>query len=166
MQTCTNVIQTCKLQKSNESNLAIFYKHYEPQLVYGATLSNVELADMPGVKTFRPGATNAVWSFNWHRPKKDFMWKESVEYEQDDWLNASKLPVEVLQNMVKATNLDSKNNDRRGELMSAGATYFQQLAKKKQRNITGPGTNSTQQATSKMHTSSYKQACTTKEHQQ
>ena len=28
-----------------------FSKHYEPQLMYGAKLTNVELADMPGVKT-------------------------------------------------------------------------------------------------------------------
>ena len=63
---------------------AAFAQHYEPQLIYGATLKNTEIADMPGVKTFRPGATNAVWSFNWHRPKKDFTWKESVEWEQYD----------------------------------------------------------------------------------
>ena len=54
-----------------------FFKHYEPQLVYGARLSNVQLVDMPGVKTFRPGATNTLWSFNWHLPKKTFSGKKA-----------------------------------------------------------------------------------------
>ena len=107
-----------------------FYMHYEPQLMYGATLTNIELADMPGVKTFRPGASNAVWSFNWHRPKKDFMWKESVEWEQKDWLYDGGLPGDTLNNMAKATDLDCTKKDRRGQFMSASAIYLQQLAKK------------------------------------
>ena len=108
-----------------------FFKHYEPQLMYGAKLSNLELADMPGVKTFGPGASNAVWSFNWHRPKKDFQWKESVEWEQNDWLYKSEVPGTILTQMADATGLDVKDKDRRGEMMRAGAVYFQQLAKKK-----------------------------------
>ena len=108
-----------------------FYEHYEPQLMYGATLMNTELADMPGVKTFRPGASNAMWSFNWHRPKKDFIWKESVEWEQDDWLFSGDIPQTMINNMMKGTGLDIVKHDRRGQLMSEGAIYFQQLAKKK-----------------------------------
>ena len=107
-----------------------FQEHYEPQLMYGATLSNVELADMPGVKTFRPGSSNAMWSFNWHRPKKDFQWKESVEWEQGDWLYNVSLPVQTLGNMAKACTLGVDTNDRRGQLMSEAAIYLQQLAKK------------------------------------
>ena len=107
-----------------------FFRHYEPQLMYGARLKNTELADMPGVKTFRPGASNAVWSFNWHRPKKDFMWKESVEWEQEDWLYKSDLPGDTLTTMAAACGLDVTKNDRRGEMMSAGGIYFQQLAKR------------------------------------
>ena len=110
---------------------AAFAQHYEPQLIYGATLKNTEIADMPGVKTFRPGATNAVWSFNWHRPKKDFTWKESVEWEQYDWLYKSDLPQQILTSMVDATGLDVEKHDRRGQLMAEGAIYFQQLAKRK-----------------------------------
>ena len=108
-----------------------FAKHYEPQLVYGARLTSSEVADMPGVKTFRPGASNAMWSFNWHIPKKDFTWKESVEWEQEDWLYRSNLPGETLNNLAAATNLDIEKMDRRGEEMSAAAIYFQQLAKRK-----------------------------------
>ena len=108
-----------------------FAQHYEPQLMYGACMSNIELADMPGVKTFRPGASNAVWSFNWHRPKKDFTWKESVEWEQNDWLYKSEVPGTTLMQMMDTTGLEYKKEDRRGELMSARAIYFQQLAKKK-----------------------------------
>ena len=108
-----------------------FFKHYKPQLIYGATMSNVELADMPGVKAFRPGASNAVWSFNSHRPKKDFQWKESVEWEQDDWLYKDGIPGTILKQMAQSTGLEIEKDDRRGELMSAGAIYMQQLAKKK-----------------------------------
>ena len=108
-----------------------FARHYEPQLAYGARLKSTEVADMPGVKTFRPGASNAMWSFNWHIPKKDFAWKESVEWELDKWLYKSGTPETVLENMATATNLEVTKTDRRGELMSAGAIYFQQLAKKK-----------------------------------
>ena len=86
---------------------------------------------MPGVKTFRPGASNAVWSFNWHRPKKDFQWKESVEWEQDDWLCKDGIPGTALKQMADARGLDVEKNDRRGEMMSGGAVYLQQLAKKK-----------------------------------
>ena len=109
----------------------IFFKHYEPQLMYGATISNVQLADMPGVKAFRPGASNVVWSFNWHRPKKDFQWKESVEWEQRNWLCNSKTPGTVLRNMANSTRHNVATDDRRGEMMNAGAIYFQQLGKKK-----------------------------------
>ena len=94
-----------------------FFKNYEPQLMYGARLKNTELVDMPGVKTFRPGASNAMWSFNWHIPKKDFTWKESVEWEQEDWLYRSQTPGTVLENMAKAIDLDIKDHDRRGEIM-------------------------------------------------
>ena len=49
--------------------------------------------------------------------------------EQNDWLYKSEVPGIILEQMAKATDLDVTNVDRRGEMMSGGAIYFQQLAK-------------------------------------
>ena len=60
-----------------------------------------------------------------------FIRKESVEWEQEDWLYKSQTPGAVLNNLATATNLDIKKYNRRGEIMSTAAIYFQQLAKRK-----------------------------------